>query len=116
MSLIRTASIALVLGFAVAMTATPASACFIHHHGKVAAATTNHPIRDFLQRGLPLQEIGLSSQELKGAAGLSAAPFSWPPAAPAIPSQPHKTGFPDARRRLLSRAGQTSKPVKGGMT
>jgi hypothetical protein len=46
MSLIRTASVALVLGFAVAMTATPASACFFHHHGRVAAATV-HPIHDF---------------------------------------------------------------------
>ena len=47
MSLIRTASVALVLGFAVATTATPASAFFFHHHGKVAAATTKHPIHDF---------------------------------------------------------------------
>ncbi len=48
MNLIRTASVALVLGFAVATTATPASAFFFHHHGKVAAATTKHPIHDFL--------------------------------------------------------------------
>ncbi len=49
MSLIRTASIALVLGFAVATTATPASACFFHKDGKVAAAyTAKHPIHDFL--------------------------------------------------------------------
>ena len=48
MSLIRTASIALVLGFAVATTATPASACFFHKDTKVAAATTGHPIQDFL--------------------------------------------------------------------
>lgn len=48
MSLIRTVSIALVLGFAVATSTTPASACFFHHHGKVAAATTSHPVHDFL--------------------------------------------------------------------
>jgi len=49
MSLIRTATIALVLGFAVATTATPASACFFHKDGKVAAAyTAKHPIHDFL--------------------------------------------------------------------
>jgi hypothetical protein len=47
MSLIRTASIALVLGFAVATTATPASA-FFFHKDKVAAATTKHPIHNFL--------------------------------------------------------------------
>ncbi len=47
MSLIRTASIALVLGFAVAATATPASAFFFHKH-HVVAATTVHPIHDFL--------------------------------------------------------------------
>ncbi len=47
MSLIRTASIALVLGFAVAMTATPASACFFHKDGKVAACTANNPICGF---------------------------------------------------------------------
>jgi hypothetical protein len=46
MNLIRTASVALVLGFAVAMTATPASAFFFHHHGKVAAATA-HPVHAF---------------------------------------------------------------------
>jgi hypothetical protein len=46
MNLIRTASIALVLGFAAATTATPASAFFFHHHGKVAA-TSVHPIHDF---------------------------------------------------------------------
>ncbi len=49
MSLIRTASIALVLGFAVATTATPASAFFFHcKDSKVAAATTKHPIHHFL--------------------------------------------------------------------
>ena len=47
MNLIRIASVALVLGFAVATTATPASAFFFHHHGKVAAATTNNPICGF---------------------------------------------------------------------
>ena len=47
MSLIRTASIALVLGFAVATTATPASAFFFHKDTKVVA-TTKHPIHDFL--------------------------------------------------------------------
>ena len=49
MSLIRTVSVALVLGFAVATTATPASAFFFHHHGKVAAATTNNPICGFFR-------------------------------------------------------------------
>ena len=46
MNLIRTASVALVLGFAVAATATPASA-FFFHKDKVAAATTKHPIHTF---------------------------------------------------------------------
>ena len=59
MSLIRTASVALVLGFAVATTATPASAFFFHHHGKIAAATTKPPDPRLLRRDLSLQEIGL---------------------------------------------------------
>ncbi len=50
MSLIRTASIALVLGFAVATTATPASAFFFHHKdAKVAACSTNNPICGFFK-------------------------------------------------------------------
>jgi hypothetical protein len=47
MSLFRTVSIALVLGFAVAATTTPASACFFHKDTKVAAATHKHPIHGF---------------------------------------------------------------------
>ena len=48
MSLIRTASVALVLGFAVATTATPASAFFFHHKDtKVAAASIKNPIHNF---------------------------------------------------------------------
>ena len=46
MGLIRTASVALVLGFAVA-TSTPASAFFFHHHGQVAAETAKNPICAF---------------------------------------------------------------------
>ena len=49
MNLIRTVSVALVLGFAVATTATPASAFFFHKDSKVAAAyTAKHPVHDFL--------------------------------------------------------------------
>ncbi len=44
MSLIRTASIALVLGFAVAATTTPASAFFFHKHKAEAAQTVKHPV------------------------------------------------------------------------
>ena len=46
MSLIRSVSIALVLGFAVATTASPASAFFFHKHHKVEM-THKHPIHDF---------------------------------------------------------------------
>ncbi len=49
MSLIRTASIALVLGFAVATTATPASACIFHKDTKVAACSTNNPVCGFFK-------------------------------------------------------------------
>ncbi len=47
MSLIRTASIALVLGLAVATTTTPASAFFFHKHKAVAAETVKHPFCGF---------------------------------------------------------------------
>lgn len=49
MNLIRTAAVALVLGFAVTATTTPASAFFFHHHAKAApTATYKHPVHDFL--------------------------------------------------------------------
>ncbi len=44
MSMIRTASIALVLGLAVATSTTPASAFFFHKHKAMVEVTSPHPI------------------------------------------------------------------------
>ena len=51
MNLIRTTSIALVLGFAVAMSAAPASAAVMHHHHAkvVAAPHYKNPILGFFE-------------------------------------------------------------------
>ena len=53
MSLIKTASIALVLGFAVAMSGAPASAAVMHHHHHhakvVAAPHYKNPILGFFE-------------------------------------------------------------------
>lgn len=49
MRFIKTASVALALGIAVAASTAPASAFFLHKSTKVAAATTKNPICGFFE-------------------------------------------------------------------
>ena len=49
MRLIKTASVALILGVAVAATTVPASAFFLHHKEHKACAATKNPIVGFFQ-------------------------------------------------------------------